>query len=493
MRNPTLSILSLAVATALAGNLAAQNDDCTGAINVAQGANGPFTNVGATTSAPAWPCALGGNDVWYSYVAPGTGSLTADLCGSGFDTALEVFDGTGGCAGLVSLMCNDDSCGLQSSVTVNVTVGTTYYIRVGGFNSSTGSFTLNINGPAPSGTVATATSYGAGCGRRAASFYEFFATAASHDLANTGISMLNTGTGYLVMPGITSYVAPTGAATALTLTDDSETQVALSSPFVYAGGITSSLNVCSNGHVAVATGNGTAYTPVVGTMLSAPQTGWWCWHDYNPTLAGSGQVKFEEVGGTAYITWDGVFDFGTTGPGSTFQLQFELATGNVHYAFGAISGLGNAHLVGFSPGGASIDPGSIDISTVLPSTFTLNGADVSPIALSAAQRPIIGTTIGLTTSNVGATAPFGAITLGFSDPAFDLTPLGMAGCTQHTDTLVTLLFLPLGAPSYALPFNVPNVLGLTILAQSFVYDPASNLTALGATASNGLSLFLGNQ
>ena len=162
--------LSFAVSAALAGHALAQNDDCAGAIQVIQGANGPYTNVGSTTSFP-WPCAAGGNDVWFVYIAPGSGTLTADTCGSGFDTALEIFDGAGGCGALNSLGCNDDTCGLQSQVTAAVTVGGTYYIRVGGFASGTGTFTLNINGPAGTGTIATATSYGTGCVAQAASFF----------------------------------------------------------------------------------------------------------------------------------------------------------------------------------------------------------------------------------------------------------------------------------------------------------------------------------
>src|SRR5690606_9575077 len=112
--------------------------------------NGPFTNVGATTSAPAWPCATGGNDVWFSYVATATGSTIFRTCGAGYDTALQVFDGAGGCGALVSLGCNDDSCGLQSSLTIPTVMGTTYFVRVGGYNSATGTFPLEI------GTSATA-------------------------------------------------------------------------------------------------------------------------------------------------------------------------------------------------------------------------------------------------------------------------------------------------------------------------------------------------
>jgi hypothetical protein len=88
-----------------------------------------------------------GNDIWYNYTAPGTGSLTVTTCGSSYDTAIAVYDGCS-CPPGANLACNDDSCGLQSSVTVAVTVGACYKIQVGGFASSTGPGTLNIMGPA---------------------------------------------------------------------------------------------------------------------------------------------------------------------------------------------------------------------------------------------------------------------------------------------------------------------------------------------------------
>ena len=123
MRNFNLSLLAFAVSASLAGNALAQNDDCTGAVSVIQGPNGPFTNVGSSTSTPAWPCAAGGSDVWYVYVAPAAGSLTLDVCGASYDSALEIFDGSAGCGALTSIACNDDSCGLASSITTTVNAG----------------------------------------------------------------------------------------------------------------------------------------------------------------------------------------------------------------------------------------------------------------------------------------------------------------------------------------------------------------------------------
>ena len=139
--------LATSIALCFTGSLLAQGtpgDDCTGALTIPLGVHGPFTTVGATTSTPSWPCALGGNDVWFKHTSTGISTLTASLCGSGYDTAIEVFDGSAGCGTLVSIGCNDDSCGLQSSISWPAANGTDYYIRVGGYNGSTGTFTLDL-------------------------------------------------------------------------------------------------------------------------------------------------------------------------------------------------------------------------------------------------------------------------------------------------------------------------------------------------------------
>ena len=60
---------------------------------------------------------------------------------------LEVFDGM--CGALNALDCNDDSCGLQSSVTVASTTGQMFFVRVAGFNDAFGDFELNVTCTTP--------------------------------------------------------------------------------------------------------------------------------------------------------------------------------------------------------------------------------------------------------------------------------------------------------------------------------------------------------
>ena len=78
---------------------------------------------------------------WYCYTAGCDGTATASTCGSGFDTALSAWDACGGS----QLACNDDACGLQSTIAWSVSAGVTYFIRVSGFNNASGIFTLEVS------------------------------------------------------------------------------------------------------------------------------------------------------------------------------------------------------------------------------------------------------------------------------------------------------------------------------------------------------------
>jgi hypothetical protein len=78
-------------------------------------------------------------------VAPNAGNATFSLCGSGYDTVLSLLDGCGG----NELVCNDDFCGLQSSIQYAVGAQQVIFIRVSGFLDDTGAGTLTITAPVP--------------------------------------------------------------------------------------------------------------------------------------------------------------------------------------------------------------------------------------------------------------------------------------------------------------------------------------------------------
>lgn len=348
------------------------------------------------------------------------------------------------------------------------------------------------------GTLATNTTLGQGCiNIPDVSSYENFTAAAGFDLANTAISFLHTGVGYTALPGIVTYVAPSPTAQVLALTDDSETSVTLSQPMpVGASGSTTTLTVCSNGFISSGPGNGTTFTPAPATFLAGPQA-WWSlyWHDFNPATAGSGQVKFEQVGNLAIVTWDGVWDFGgtTTANANTFQAQFDVTTGTVHFVYGAMSGLGNGALTGFSDAGASADPGSMDISAALPATYSAATFAVRPLTVAATSRPITGTNWNLNVTNVPATGIIGVDIFGLTDPAIpDLAFLGLPGCGLRASLDVLNAWFVTGnahTHSLAVP-NTPALVNTHVFTTSAVFQPGVN--AFGAITGNGIDGKIGD-
>lgn len=377
-------------------------------------------------------------------------------------------------------------------------LGTQFGISAGGNNP----FWQEPNGAisrvevyvAPAVGFASSQPFGTGCiNVPDVSSYQLFPTAASFDLGNSSMSLLHTGAGYLAVPGLNPYVPPSPTAAVLPLASNAETTVALSAPMrVGSSAFTSSLTVCSNGFISAASGNGIGTTPSVATFLNGPRA-WWSlgWHNFNPAAVGGGSVKFEEIAGIAYITWDGVFDSGSTTP-NTMQAQFELATGTVHYVYGQMSGGGNGYLVGFSDAGPSADPGGIDISALLPQTFSAATFAVRPLAHASSARPVIGTTISLNTSAFPFGTVLGLNVLGLSEftAGIDLTSIGMPGCNLYASLDALPSFLPVtGIGSVALPIPNDNSLaGVVVLSQGTALVPGIN--AFGFVASNGLRLTL---
>jgi len=85
-----------------------------------------------------------GRTAWYRFTAPEHGDVFADALGSDFDTVLSAYSGSS-LQNLVLRACNDDSSGLQSRISFPVVAGGTYYLQLGGYNSSFGSSALNIS------------------------------------------------------------------------------------------------------------------------------------------------------------------------------------------------------------------------------------------------------------------------------------------------------------------------------------------------------------
>jgi hypothetical protein len=124
------------------------NDRCADAPLIADGVY-PFSTVGTTTDGPDsgaecgmqnWQAMQG--DVWYCYRAPCTGTVVASTCESDFDTMIAVYDSCAcGEEAAQPMGCDDDTCGPTGSaaeLSVPVTAGGMYGIRVAGYSSNRG-------------------------------------------------------------------------------------------------------------------------------------------------------------------------------------------------------------------------------------------------------------------------------------------------------------------------------------------------------------------
>lgn len=104
------------------------------------------TTAGATkeTGEPNHAGSAGGSSVWWSWTAPGDGTLTLSTEGSNFDTVLAVYTGTAFNA--LSLVGADDDGGDAGTSRLSLPVrgGTVYQIAVDGYNRAAGSALLYL-------------------------------------------------------------------------------------------------------------------------------------------------------------------------------------------------------------------------------------------------------------------------------------------------------------------------------------------------------------
>jgi len=147
-RNKALSIGLFVIALSLmpASEASAQvaSSTCAGAPVVAQGVY-TGTTAGATHDGSA-TCGDSdlSPDVYYAYEASCNGTLVASTCtGTSYDTVLSAYSS---CPGTTSneLICNDDTCGFTSQISIPITAGSTYRIRVSGYGGDSGAFALTL-------------------------------------------------------------------------------------------------------------------------------------------------------------------------------------------------------------------------------------------------------------------------------------------------------------------------------------------------------------
>ncbi|MFM7261167.1 MAG: hypothetical protein ACKO3W_11240 [bacterium] len=148
------------------------NDLCADAAVAVLGAN-PFDNTFASTQVSTVTCGFGGiaftKDVWFTFTPATSGSFTLETCSgpAPFDTGIEVYSACPDTGGTL-LGCNDDGTGCQnfaSNLSISLSAGTAYTIRVGGWQGATGATNLVITsggGAPPNDTCATASTLAAG-------------------------------------------------------------------------------------------------------------------------------------------------------------------------------------------------------------------------------------------------------------------------------------------------------------------------------------------
>ncbi|MBX3406441.1 MAG: proprotein convertase P-domain-containing protein [Phycisphaeraceae bacterium] len=131
----------------VAGNIAVtvvpSNDNCPGEVVTAP--SNTFGTTTGTTPSGNVLCGVNSRDVFYNFTPTVSGEYTIDTCGTTWDTRLSVFTD---CPAASMVGCNDDACGLQSRLILNLDANTTYYIRVSAFAlAGGGDFVLNISAP----------------------------------------------------------------------------------------------------------------------------------------------------------------------------------------------------------------------------------------------------------------------------------------------------------------------------------------------------------
>jgi len=124
------------------------NDFCSSAEVVTCGTTVSGSNIpasaGAELLAPDCGPAIEGPGVWYTITGTGD-EITAETCGDPnfYDSRIHVYSGS--CGAFVCEGGNDDSCGLQSSVTWFGAIGVDYYIHVSGWNGGVGAFDISFS------------------------------------------------------------------------------------------------------------------------------------------------------------------------------------------------------------------------------------------------------------------------------------------------------------------------------------------------------------
>jgi hypothetical protein len=338
------------------------------------------------------------------------------------------------------------------------------------------------------------TAYGTSC-FSARSFYESFPTNGGDLAGRTVVVTRNTLGGYDVSTvPLTTFDTPTG--TGLALTDDLLAPAqTLPFTFQYAGGSATSVRIDSNGRVHLGTaGTSSASPTAAGLIASATPLIAGFWADLLPDGSTNTRNVFvhSPAAGRYCITWNDVPFFSATGS-ITFQIVLidNGTDDRIELRYQALSTPNRAAVVGVSPGGTSVDPGSRDLTAGPFRTAT----DVPMLRVAAAPAPVLGATVTYTVSNVRPVTSLTQMFANFASLApTPLNALGLdaPGCLLHVP-LDSVSFGPLlvSNPTASFAFALPTAtswLGTSIYVQAIELAPAN---PAGVITSNGLRSRIG--
>lgn len=152
------------------------NDACASAAPLALNTLVEGDTVSSTGTGLTAPCSSNDfRDVWYSYTPAANQTVSVSLCGSYFDTTLSVFDACGGTA----VACGEDNgiCGNPYNSFIGglgLTGGTTYYVRVAGYNNQSGPYQLILFDNSPPQVLEIRSSSASPTNTTAFAFYVYF-------------------------------------------------------------------------------------------------------------------------------------------------------------------------------------------------------------------------------------------------------------------------------------------------------------------------------
>lgn len=345
--------------------------------------------------------------------------------------------------------------------------------------------------------------------------YAHFPDAATAAAALEGESVTFTPNfdGYIVTWGGGTYVAPSPSASVVVIGDDVEADLTPSIPFPHLGTPVPTLSVCTNGYVNMG--------PVLNNDVDDYGSPWNLLNqniasfrsntDYDANI---GSIKSEEVvigpDTVLIVTWENVERFfGGTNP-DRFQFQLNLTTGVVTLVWDAMATTGTSDLVvGYAPGGPSVDAGPIDLSTALPIT-TYPDVYIHPLSLSATglgiNDGVNDSVVTYTIDNIPESAPSSGQHLGFvafsvlPTSPIDLGVIGMPGCDLLLQTFTLVHTLPpspisTAATTFTFTPGLANP-GFNLYCQALaVFAPASlanGQNALGVVTSNRIRTVVGS-